>query len=197
MHNGDKHNHSNHSHAGHSHDHEHEHGSCCGHDHSHSHHDHAGHSHDHDHGGCCDHDHGHAHKHLSAHDCSTLVNKAQGVADSSAAISFLLEAGEGYAHLADAVGTSAVCGLLQERVSRGASLSKLDSARLAALTAIELGLSKNSEKAKEALTQSIATLEDFKGDEREAISQLLADVRKVLASIRSTGLKSLLSKFKF
>ena len=216
-----------HDHNKHSHDqhgHEHSHHDCCGHEkhnhseqHGHSHHhtgavhthdhthDHThvhdhGHHHDHDHQhghDCCDHDHSHGHHHLSSEECSSLVSQAQESDDPAEALDLLLIAGEGFAHLGDAVGTAAVNGLLAKKIPTLQPLSKLKTAQVAALKALELALNKETEKAKSALTQSVSDLENFSGEDREEVEPLLADVRKQLAGIRTGGLKSLLSKFKF
>ncbi|MEN9809196.1 MAG: hypothetical protein RLZZ488_763 [Pseudomonadota bacterium] len=171
-------------------DHEHDHK----HEHNHAHqHDHA-HHHGHD---CCDHDHAHGHHHLSSEECSSLFSQAQESDDPTEALDLLLIAGEGFAHLGDAVGTAAVNGLLAKKIPTLQPLSKLKTAQVAALKALELALNKESEKAKSALTQSVSDLEDFSGEDREEVEPLLADVRKQLAGIRTGGLKSLLSKFKF
>lgn len=205
-------------------DHSHSHHDCCGHDHSHDHghghaHQHDGHRHDHkhhdrshhghehshhhtsghdhhEHHDCCGHDHGHGHQHLSSEECSSLVSQAQESDDPIEALDLLLIAGEGFAHLGDAVGTAAVNGLLAKKIPTLAPLSKLKSAQVGALKALELALNKDNEKAKTALTQSVAELEDFTDEDREEVEPLLADVRKALAGIRTSGLKSLLSKFK-
>lgn len=188
------HEHSHHDCCGHDHDHNHDHGHKE--QHSHSHHHSAGHDHEHDHS-CCDHDHGHGHQHLSAEECSSLVSQAQESDDPTEALDLLLIAGEGYAHLGDAVGTAAVNGLLNKKIPTLPALSKLKTAQVAALKALELALNKDTEKAKAALSASVSELEDFTGEAREEVEPLLADVRKALAGIRTSGLKSLLNKFKF
>lgn len=189
---------------GHSHDHH----DCCGHDHAHDHkhdhkhsHDHShehdhkhshDHSHEHDHS-CCDHDHGH--KHLSAHECSAMVNQARACTDHLQATELLLQAGAGFAHLGDGTGTAAVAGLLGERTASGIKLNAVQSAQLNAVKALALALTQAP--AKDQLTASVAELENFSGNERIHVEQLLGDVRKALANLRNSGLKSLLSKFKF
>ncbi|MEN9826730.1 MAG: hypothetical protein RI953_2475 [Pseudomonadota bacterium] len=183
----------------HEHEHEHAHGECCAHDHSHDHahghaHDHA-HSHDHGHHDCCDHDHGH--QHLSAEECASLVQQAKESSDPVEALDFLLIAGEGFAHMGDAVGTAAVNGLVKKRTATMPALSALKAAQINALQALELALNKENDKAKTALTASVAQLEEFTGEARDEIEPLLADVRKALGGIRSSGLKSLLSRLKF
>lgn len=199
----EKHEHSHHHSAGHSHKHgeacghNHAHGESCGHDHHHHNHAHDHHDHAHDHHDCCDHDHHHGHNHLSAEECSSLVSQAQESEDPVEALDLLLIAGEGFAHLGDAVGTAAVNGLLAKKVPTLPPLSKLKTAQVAALKALELALIKNNEQAKAALTQSVADLEEFDGEAREEVEPLLADVRKALAGIRTSGLKSLLNKLKF
>lgn len=184
----EKHEHSHHHSAGHTHKHD----ESCGHQHAHDDHHHA-----HDHHGCCEHDHHHGHSHLSAEECSSLVSQAQESDDPAEALDLLLIAGEGFAHLGDAVGTAAVNGLLSKKIPTLPPLSKLKTAQVAALKALELALTKNNEQAKIALTQSVAALEEFDGEAREEVEPLLADVRKALASIRTSGLKSLLNKLKF
>lgn len=199
-------------------EHDHNHSSCCDHDHSHhhvhthdathndnhqhSHHHNHDHSHHHTHGhdehhghDCCDHDHSHGHKHLSAHDCTTLFNAAHSSSNTAEAVRLLLEAGCGFAHLGDAAATAAVNGALLQKLDSGASLTSLQKAECNALKALELAF--NNKGAKEALAQSVAELENFSGTEREQVEQLLGDVRKALAKIRTSGLKSLLSKLKF
>lgn len=176
-----------------SHDHHHEHS----HHHTHTHHEHhAHHGHEHHHGHeCCDHDHGHGHKHLSAHECTTLFNQAQSTHDTAQAITLLIESGCGFAHLGDSAATAAVNGLLSEKIKAPAALTQLQKAQINALKALELALSQTG--GKEALAKSVDELENFSGSERAEVEQLLADVRKALAGIRTTGLKSLLSKLKF
>jgi hypothetical protein len=192
-----------HDHHEHKHDHKHEHShhgnSCSHHDHAHSHdhnHDH-NHAHDHHHHDCCGHDHAHGHQHLSGEECSSLVSQAQESHDPEEALDLLLIAGEGFAHLGDAVGTAAVNGLLAKKIPTLPPLSKLKTAQVTALKALELALNKDNEKAKAALSESVAQLEEFTGEAREEVEPLLADVRKALAGIRTSGLRSLLNKFKF
>jgi hypothetical protein len=179
--------------CGHDHDHSHDHK----HDHSHDHHDHHGHEHHHDHHDCCGHDHAHGHQHLSKEECSSLVAQAQESNDPEEILDLLLIAGEGFAHLGDAVGTAAVNGILAKKLPALPPLSKLKTAQMNALKALELALNKDNEKAKAALTESVTQLEDFTGENREEVEPLLADVRKALAGIRTSGLRSLLNKFKF
>jgi hypothetical protein len=95
------------------------------------------------------------------------------------------------------VGTSAVNGLLVKKIPALQPLTPLKTAQVAALKALELALNKDNEKAKTALTESVSQLEEFTGEAREEVEPLLADVRKALAGIRTTGLRSLLNKFKF
>jgi hypothetical protein len=174
-------------------EHNHTHNDCCGHDHGHDH----GHAHDHAHDYAHNHahDHGHGHKHMSGHDCSALVNKAQGIQDQAEATALFLEAGCGFAHLGDATGTAAVCGLVDERIKTGSHLNQLQTAQLNALKALSQALNKSG--SKEALAKCVEELENFSGSEREHVEQLLGEVRKALASMRNSGLKALLSKFKF
>ena len=86
-------------------------------------------------------------------------------------------------------------GLLAECLSQMANPSSLQSVQLKALKAIENALDKKADKT--VLSQCVDELENFGGAEREEVAQLLNDVRKILASERTSGLKSLLSKFKF
>jgi hypothetical protein len=125
------------------------------------------------------------------------VSQAQESNDPEEALDLLLIAGEGFAHLSDAVGLSAVNGLLSKHTATMPPLSKLKSAQWNALRALESALNKDHAKAKDALSASVNELENFSGEERDEVEPLLADVRKALAGIRTGGLKSLLSKFKF
>ena len=181
---GHEHNHE-HSHE-HSHEHNHEHNHEHSHEHNHE------HSHEHDHS-CCDHDHGH--KHLTSHECSALVNKARSSSDQVEATHLLFEAGEGFAHLGDATGTAAVTGLLFEKKNSGMPFTSLQNAKFKAIKAI--GQALNKSPSKEELSQSVNDLENFSGAERAEVEQLLGDVRKSLAAIRNSGLKSLLNKLGF
>jgi cell division septum initiation protein DivIVA len=133
---------------------------------------------------------------LSAHECTALFNKAQTTLDTHQAVALLIEAGCGFAHLGDAAATKAVNGLLTEKIKAVAPLTNLQNAQIHALRALELALAQAG-AAKDALSKCIDELENFSGSERLEVEQLLADVRKSLASIRATGLKSLLNKFKF
>lgn len=86
-------------------------------------------------------------------------------------------------------------GLLSETLAQGEKFSALQSVQIKTLKTLENALDKKVDKS--LLAQCIDELENFSGDEREEIAQLLNDVRKILASERTSGLKSLLSKFKF
>ncbi|MEY4066541.1 MAG: hypothetical protein RIR26_2749 [Pseudomonadota bacterium] len=86
-------------------------------------------------------------------------------------------------------------GLLSECLPQAGKTSPLQNAQIKTLKAIENALEKKAEKT--VLAQCIDELENFSGAERDEVSQLLNDVRKILASERTSGLKSLLSKFKF
>ncbi|MFZ9519597.1 MAG: hypothetical protein ACO3A4_03890 [Silvanigrellaceae bacterium] len=125
------------------------------------------------------------------------MQQAKESTDPAEALDFLLIAGEGFAHMGDVTGTAAVNGLLQKHVSKLPAISALKSAQISALQALELALNKEGEKAKTALTASVAQLEEFTGEARDEVEPLLADVRKALGNIRSSGLKSLLSRLKF
>lgn len=110
-------------------------------------------------------------------------------------MALLIESGCGFAHLGDAAAIAAVNGLLADNSRASNAVTHLQKAQINALKAMELALSQTG--GKEALSKSIDELENFSGTERAEIEQLLADVRKALAGIRVTGLKSLLSKLKF
>jgi len=184
------------SNVGHEHDPQHEHDHSHHHTHAHDgHHTHAhdGHHDHHAHDG--HHDHAHCHKHLSAHECTTLFNQAQASVNTVQAVALLIEAGSGFAHLGDAAATAAVNGELATKVSGTTALTALQRAQMNALKGLELALTRSG--GKETLAKSVEELENFSGHERAEVEQLLADVRKALAGLRATGLKSLLSKLKF
>ena len=74
------------------------------------------------------------------------------------------------------------------------NLTTLQSAKYNALVALELAAQNRPDKAK--LEASVHELEDFTGADRDEVAQLLSDIRKSLANVRTTGLKGLLSKLK-
>jgi alkylhydroperoxidase family enzyme len=70
----------------------------------------------------------------------------------------------------------------------------LEVAQRNALQALEAAFENKPDKA--MLEACVHELEGFQGSEREHIAQLLSDVRKSLAKVRTTGLQGLLNKLK-
>jgi len=101
----------------------------------------------------------------------------------------------GFAHLGDTSGLIATNAALKEiGVSAAGKENVLIAAKVNALNALELALQNRPDKNQ--LEASVNELENFSGAERDEVAQLLSDVRKSLANVRTTGLKGLLSKLK-